>query len=149
MFYHCILEIVHLGFMTENSSVQNCVGQIHFLFIPPSSTPLALTLHDPVLRRKVVDIVLEIFVPRCLLEGEGLRLDEAVQEVALLTVLSVLGLSLAILSPVEAAQARPGLPLPLDGELPLDRELRRGSLLLLRPGHWGLGTDWCGARGIS
>ena len=50
-----------------------------FFYSPPLSTPLALTLHDPVLRGKVVDIVLEIFVSRGLLEGEGLGLDEAVQ----------------------------------------------------------------------
>ena len=45
-----------------------------------------LTLHD-VLGRKVVDIVVEIFVSCCLLEGEVLGLDEAVQEVVLLAVL--------------------------------------------------------------
>ena len=45
-----------------------------------------LTLHD-VLGRKVVDIVVEIFVSCGLLEGEVLRLDEAVQEVVLLAVL--------------------------------------------------------------
>ena len=37
--------------------------------------------------RKVVDIVVEIFVSCCLLECEVLRLDEAVQEVVLLAVL--------------------------------------------------------------
>ena len=149
MFYHCNLEIVHLGFMTEAFvQIVSIYAKSNFYIPPLLSTPLALTLHDPVLRGKVVDIVLEIFVSRGLLEGEGLGLDEAVQEVALLTVLGVLCLRLPILAPVEAAQA-PGLPLPLDGELPFDGELGRVSLILLCPGHWGLGTYRCGTGGIS
>ena len=52
------------------------------------------TLHD-VLWRKVADVVVKIFVPCCLLEGEVLGLNEAVQEVALLAVL-LLNLRLSV-----------------------------------------------------
>ena len=136
-----------------------------------------LTLHD-VLGRKVVDIVVEIFVSCCLLEGEVLGLDEAVQEVVLLAVLLLAlpapGPALLLLPAHNNSQdiephvdikgvkensrsTIPGGPVAgvhggavasLEAELPLDAELGRVGLVLLRP-RGRLGTDRRGTGGVS
>ena len=93
---------------------------------------------------EVVDVVLEVLVPAGrLLDSEVLGLDETVQEVVLLTVLLLL---------VDGHHGPLGvLPLPAAGrgeaELPLDAQLGRLLLLLLRSG--GLGTYWGRAGGVT
>ena len=90
---------------------------------------------------EVVDVVLEVLVAGGLLDSKVLGLDEAVQEVALLTVLLLLG---------DGHHGALGvLPLPAgrQAELPLDAQLGRLRLLLL--GSGGLGTYWGGAGRVS
>ena len=92
------------------------------------------------LRGEIVHVVLEVLVSSRLLDSEVLRLDETVQEVALLTVLLLVIDSLVL--PVGVGSLNPGG----DAELSLDAQLGRLLLLLLWSG--GLGT-WCGAGGGS
>ena len=94
-----------------------------------------------VLGGEVVDVVLEVLGAGGLLDSKVLGLDEAVQEVALLTVLLLL---------VDGRDGTLGvLPLPAgrQAELPLDAQLGRLRLLLIRSGR--LGTYWGGAGGVS
>ena len=91
---------------------------------------------------EVVDVVLEVLVPGRLLNSEVLGLDQAVQEVVLLTVLLLV---------VDGHHGALGvLPLPAPGrqtELSLHAQLWRLLLLLLRPG--GLGTYGGRTGGVS
>ena len=90
---------------------------------------------------EVVDVVLEVLGAGGLLDSKVLGLDEAVQEVALLTVLLLL---------VDARDGTLGV-LPLaagrQAELPLDAQLGRLRLLLIRSGR--LGTYWGRAGRVS
>ena len=99
-----------------------------------------LTLHQ-VSAGEVVDVVLKVLVAGGLLDSKVLSLDEAVQEVVLLTVLLLLvdghhG-ALGVLSLAPGRQA----------ELSLDAQLGRLRLVLLGAGR--LGTYWGGAGRVS
>ena len=90
---------------------------------------------------EVVDVVLEVLVAGGLLDRKVLSLDEAVQEVALLTVLLLL---------VDGRHGTLGvLPLPAGRQAELSLDAQLGRLLLLLLGTRRLGTYWGGAGRVS
>ena len=89
---------------------------------------------------EVVDVVLEVLVAGGLLDSKVLSLDEAVQEIVLLTVLLLL---------VDGRHGTLGvLPLPAGRQAELSLDAQLGRLLLLLLWSRRLGT-WCGAGGGS